>query len=97
MQRPERGDAFDCETWEWITITNKSCWATYRTIQCNSVFWIHHDGHCKPHLAIVLEGQALPPCSRCGNKVRYVPANESPQRWGLDYLTEELDFLRTGS
>jgi hypothetical protein len=62
-------------------------------IQFNSVFWIYHDGHRRPHLAIVLEGQSLPLCSRCGDKVRYVSAAESPQRWGLDFLTEDPDFL----
>jgi hypothetical protein len=68
--------------------------APYQEVQRNSVFWIHHDRHRKPHLAIVLEGQVLLPCSHCGNKVRYVLAAESPQRWGMDYLTEDPDFLR---
>lgn len=72
----------------------QSALAPQQKIQRNSVFWIHHDGHRKPHLAIVLQGQSLPPCSRCGNKVRYVLAAESPQRWGMNYLTEDPDFLR---
>jgi len=62
----------------------------------DSVFWIHHAGHRKPHLAIVFEGQVLPVCSQCGTKVRYVPLAESSQRWGLDCITEDPDFLQAG-
>jgi hypothetical protein len=69
--------------------------APRQRVQRDSVFWIHHAGHRKPHLAIVLEGQLLPPCSRCGTKVRYVLAAGSSQQWGLDYINEDPDFLQS--
>jgi hypothetical protein len=70
--------------------------APRQKVQHDSVFWIHHAGHRKPHLAIVLEGQSLPPCAHCGLKVRFVPAAESSQQWGLDYISEDPDFLQIG-
>ena len=63
----------------------------------DSVFWVYHAGHRKPHLVIVLEGQLLPPCSHCGMNVRYMPAAESSQRWGLDFIGEDPDFLQIDS
>jgi hypothetical protein len=72
---------------EWVA------WSPHQKVQRNSVFWIHHDPHRKPHLAIVLVGQELP-CSLCGNKVRYIAAADLPQRWGTDHLTGDPDFLR---
>jgi hypothetical protein len=40
--------------------------------------------------------KAKPCCRvRSGFKVRYVLAAESPQRRGMDYLTEDPDFHRT--
>ena len=71
--------------------------AARQKVHRDSVFWIYHVGHRKPHLAIVLEGQLLPPCSRCGTKVRYVPAAGSSQQWGLDYINEDPDFLQIDS
>jgi hypothetical protein len=62
-----------------------------------SVVRIYHVAHRKPHLAIVLAGQLLPPCLRCGTGVRYVLAAESSQQWGLDYLNEDPDFLQIDS
>ena len=44
-------------------------------------------------MAIVLEGQQLPPCSVCGLKVRYVRAGAPLGRWGLDYINQDPDFL----
>jgi hypothetical protein len=71
--------------------------APRQRVQHDSVFWIHHAGHRKPHLAIVLEGQLLPPCSSCGGNVRYVLAAESSQKWGLNYISEDPDFLQIDS
>ncbi len=71
--------------------------APRQRVQRDSVVWIHHAGHRKPHRAIVLEGQLLPSCSRCGAKVRYVVAAESSQRWGLNYINEDPDFLQIES
>ena len=62
-------------------------------VQRDSVFWIYHARHRRPHLAIVLEGQLLPPCAVCGINVRYVLALESSQKWGLEYIHEDPDFL----
>ena len=58
-----------------------------------TVFWVYHAGHRRPHMAIVLERQQLPPCSVCGLKVRYVRAGAPLGRWGLDYINQDPDFL----
>ena len=71
--------------------------APRQRVHRDSVFWIYHVGHRKPHQAIVLEGQLLPPCSRCGTNVRYVLAAASSQQWGLDFIGEDPDFLQLDS
>jgi hypothetical protein len=68
--------------------------APNQTVNRDSVFWILHLGHRKPHLAIVLKGQLLPSCSSCGANVRYVLAEQSSQQWGLNYIGEDPDFLQ---
>lgn len=70
---------------------------TNETVDRDCVVWVHHSGHRKPHVAVVFQGQALPPCSVCGAQVRYQVVAESLRRWGLTYLTEDPDFIQVES
>ncbi len=39
----------------------------------SGVYRVHHYAHRMPHAVIVLEGDLLPECSVCGDRVRFVP------------------------
>ena len=68
-----------------------------RKVRRDSVFRVRHARHRKSHLAVVLEGQELPPCAVCGTEVRYEPVVESVRGWGSDHINQDPDFLEAES
>ena len=39
----------------------------------SGVYRVYHQRHRMPHLVIVLAGQTLPHCKRCGDRVEFSP------------------------
>lgn len=39
----------------------------------SGVYRVHHQRHRMPHLVIILEGDTLPPCKHCGDRVEFSP------------------------
>ncbi len=68
-----------------------------QTVDRDSVVWVQHIGYRKPHLAIVVQRQPLSPCTVCGAQMRYTVVAETLRRWGLTYITEDPDFVKTES
>ena len=39
----------------------------------SGIYRVHHYAHRMPHAVIILEGDVLPKCQRCGNQVQFSP------------------------